>query len=392
MTNPLINFNDFMAATGSLHIRGPKSFINAASKHTYFMSRLIAGRFANKKLLRGGANIKFSIFFDGNGTGEWYLPGQPQNYPNPQRLIQATDHFRFNRVSMTWTEQEFILNQSSGGTGQFQQFVDIKAFKEALMWTEKWKLMEESLWAQPDKDTMEGDTAAHTRPKSIMVHVNEDPNGQWGSGWYAAKTWTTKAGINPTDPEVMGQYQPQRALYTNATGGAEGNIISAMDDLWQDVQFEAPTMHREYFENPSIRSQMIVTSKRGRTIYMGLLRNHQDRFIAGNQDPAYPDPQFHGLPVVRSSEFERGLYYNGGANTPATEFGATNKGPRYLFLTGQHLYPTFHKQRYFFKDEVMRHPNVPDTWMFPVRTYMQTICDNPRKQGIVAPSGSVYTA
>lgn len=387
-------FNDFVEATGPTYVTGPKRLINAASEHTYFFARLLDGRFANKRMIQGGTDIRESIFFRGNGTGEWYQPGSPGNWVNPQRLEKVRAYWRFCRVHMSWVEQEILLNDKvTGGDAntRFQQYVDIRNEKEAIMWTEKWKLLEDSCWRVPDKDTMEGEGSAFIHPYSLLAFVNEDPDGLFGKG-NLANAWTTVEGVDPTAPEVAGNFTPQQQTYSSATGGDPKNIVAAFDDIWQDVGFEAPTMHRQYFEDPRFRTQIIVTGKRGRSIYSQLLRNAQDRFAVGAQDPAYPDPQFHGIPVMRSSAFEQGAFYSDGAGGLANEFGGTNKGPRYLWLNSRYLYPVFHRDRYFYKDEVSRHHNVPDTWVCPVSTYMNIICTDRRHQGIVSPSGSVYTA
>jgi hypothetical protein len=111
--------------------------------------------------------------------------------------------------------------------------------------------------------------------------------------------------------------------------------------------------------------------------------------VAGQQDPAYPDPQFHGIPVTRASELETVEAYDGGSNVAVNEQSsgtATKVGPRYYWFNTECLYPVFHDEMYFKKGKVTESHNVPDTHVCPVSTWVNFFNPVRRKQGIVYPA------
>ena len=387
-------FNSFVSASPSVHIRGETTVANMASQNTYWLGRLLQGKAANKKVLRGGSTIKQKTVWKANGTGEFYLPGAPHSWQNPQRLDETETFWRFGMVHMSWVEQEILLNDViTSGTEDaiYAQFADLRDEKETIMWTEKWDLLENSLFAVPDATKMEGEGPGFTDPYSLFAFVNEDANGLFGEN-YTGNTWTQVHTVDPTAPSVNGNYTPQQATYASSTAGADNNIVSRLDELFMDVHFEQPPTHKEYFENDKYGKQIILTSKRGRAVFMNLLRNGQDHFVAGPQDPAYPNPQMHGVPVTWSKAFGDAAVYDDGSNGLAGEFTATNKGPRFMLLNTEWLYPTFHKDRYFEKLEVTKQHEVPDTWVCPVNTYYNLFCPSRRHQGHLAPVGNIYTS
>lgn len=388
----LQDFADFVEATGPTYVTGPKSIINAATKRKYLWARLADGELANRKTVSGGSEIRESIVFQDNGTWEKYLPGQNHNWVNPQRLQKIVAQWRYGIAHMSWVEQEILLNERIAyGTDEamFHQFVDIRNEKEMIMWTAVHNGVENDLWKTPDKDTMEATDGVDTYP--ILAFVNEDPNGLWGSGW-AANPWTTVEGIDPTASAIAGNFTPQQVTYSSSAANNSDNIVSKFDEMWKKVYFEKPSTFSQYFDDPYLNKQTIITSSRGQTVFQQLLREGQDHYVLpAGQDPAYPDPQFHGIPVEYNDTFEAGNFYKPAAGSvPTTEALADLKGPRFLWLNGQYLYPVFHDEMYFVKKEITKHHNVPDTWVCPVNVYYNSICTSRRNQGIVSPSADLY--
>lgn len=398
----LNGFADFVAATGSTYVGGPKRLINAASENTYWLSRFLKGESAMKKVLQGGKSIKANIFFEGNGTGRWYLPGATQSWDNPQRLKAVEANWRYSIVHMSWVEQEILLNDViTKGTAdhQYHQFAELRNEKEAIMWTEKWKLLEDAVWAQPNRLTMEGDTGDQSVPYSVLAFVNEYTNGMWGNGLSSeAGAWTsgthTIEGIDPAAADTNGNFVPQQVTYGSSTANDLDNPISRFDEIFMDLGFEQPPTFQQYFEDNRFNKFVIATTKEGRRLIMNLLRQGQDHFVAGPQDPAYPDPQFHGIPITRAAGLETVAGYagsGGAANTAVTEGNAdaTAIGPRFYWLNTSALFPVFHSDMYFEKREPTKHHNVPDTWVCPVMTWMNMFCPNRRKNGVVYPNADI---
>lgn len=387
----LSNFLDFVEGTTSTYINGPMGLVMEAVKNTYWFGRLIQGQRSKKKMIAGGANIRHSMIFQDSGSLETYLPGANHNWKNVQRLKRVQVEWRYAMAHMSWVEQEIINNEIvayGDDEARFCEFVNIRNEKETICWASIWNGLENLLWQVPFPGDMED--ADGTEPQSIPFHINEDANGLFDPQTEAA--FTTKQGLDPTSSALAGRYAPKAQTYGSAAVNNADNIISRLDDLSEQLTFEQPPTMKQYWEDPRYNKQMIVTTRRGRAIYKQLLRQHQDHFVAGPQDPAYPDPQYFGIPIQRASTLEGLALYDSGSSTLADEFGASAKGPRFYVLNAEYLYPVFHARRYFYKYEVTKHHNVPDTWVLPIAVWFNTICTSYQRQGILSPTGSVYTS
>jgi hypothetical protein len=387
----LANFLDFVEGTTSTYVNGPMGLVMEAVKNTYWFGRLIQGQRAKKKMISGGANLRHSLIFQDSGQFETYLPGANHVWSNPQRLKKIQVEWRYTMGHMSWVEQEIINNEIiayGDDEARFCEFVNIRNEKETIAWGSIWNGLENLLWQVPFPEDMEA--VDGTEPYSIPAAINEDTNGLFNPRTSAA--FTTFQGLTNTDASLGNRYKPQQVTYTTSTVNDPGNIISKMDDLAELLTFEQPPTMTQYWEDPRFNKQMIVTTRRGRAIYKQLLRQSQDHFVAGPQDPAYPDPQYFGIPISRASTLEGLALYNLGGASLADEFGATNKGPRFYFFNAEYLYPVFHARRYFYKYDVTKHHNVPDTWVAPIAVWYNLINPSRQRQGILSPSGSVYTA
>lgn len=389
----LADFNDFVEGTGPTYVTGPMSLCNEAIKNTYWFGRLIQGKRSKKKMLQGGANIRESMVFKDNNSFETHLPGANHSWKNLQRLKKVQVEWRYTLGHMSWVEQEIINNEIlSYGTedAKFQEYVNIRNEKETIMWTAIWNGLEDLLWQVPFPAQMEGTGSGATEPYSIPAIINEDTNGLFNPQSSAA--FTVIGGIDPTDADFDGRFEPQTQTYANATAGDNDAIIARMDDLYDSLEFELPPTMTQYWEDPRYNKQMIVTTKRGRSIFKNLLRNAQDHFIAGPQDPGYPGPQYYGVPIQRASTLEGLALYDAGGSVLGDEFGATATGPRYYFINAEYLYPVFHVQRYFHRYEVTKHHNVHDTWVMPVAVWYNLIFPSRQRQGILSPTGTPYAS
>lgn len=384
----LSQFQDFSRSTGSAIVKSPSAMpVNMAGLRTYLWPKMFSN---NGFPVQGGADIKRKAVWRDNGTYEKYLPGGSGSWQNPQRLDDITAQWRFTRVHETYVDQEFLLNDKiMSGTEDvvFEQFVKMRDEKEQIMFTAQANGMEADLFAQPDKTRMEGTVSTADSPYSIWPFVNEHANGLFPS-YTPGGAWTVIEGVDPTAASVNGQFTPQQQTYTTSAQDAFGNIISGLDQLFMKCAFEAPERFAQYFEDPVLNNLKIRTSLVGRSAYMTLCRGGQDRFIAGNQDPSYPDPQFHGVPIGYSSQLDTAVVYPNAAGTAlVTERAATglNIGPRFLFLNCNYLYPIFHKERFMQKGKWSEDHTTPDTHVLPVTTWWNLVCWSRKHQGILSP-------
>ena len=89
-------FNDFMATTPGVFEGGRDRFINEAGKHSYLLRRFLRGR-PTYETFSTGSKIKVSLMFDENSTAEFYKPGEPTAWSNPQVLDTAEINHRLCR-------------------------------------------------------------------------------------------------------------------------------------------------------------------------------------------------------------------------------------------------------------------------------------------------------
>lgn len=396
----LTAFNDFIEGTGSQYVTDPKKIINLAGFRTYYWGKFFGN---NKKTVQGGEDINFSFIARDNGTFEETLPGQNFNWVNPQRLQKGTINYRYTQVHQSWVDQEILLNDKikfGDFKTQFEQFVDIASEKEMLAWTAMANGLERQCFAVPNKTLMEGTGSTMISPYSFFSFVNQGTNGLFGSGYVTAVNggpWTVVENVDPAAAAIDGQFSPQQVSYNTHLPDFAGNIIGGLDKLWMQSQWEVPEMMSKYYEDPALNNQQILTSLQGRQAYMSLLRAGQDRFIAGPQDPAYPDPQFHGVPVKRCQFLETATVYDSATASPTvaptTEglaAGNHKKGPRFYMWNGNYIYPVVHDERYFYKDKPTRHHNVPDTWVMRTVLWWNMICTSRKHQGVLFPSADTY--
>lgn len=388
----LSEFNDFVEGTGPTYVTGPQSLVNEAVKNTYYFGRFTEGEVAAKRMLQGGTDIRESVVFQDNGTFEFYAPGANHSWKNPQKLKKVQAYWRFAMTHMSWQDQEILLNEKikyGDDAMRFQQFVDIRNEKEMLMWTAKWNGLEDALWAEPDKATMEGEGSGLLSPYSLPAFINEDTNGLFAR--QSSGTWTTVEGIDPTASDVDGKFTPQQLTYNTETQNDSGNVLSMFDEMAEDVKFKRPTMHKQHFEDPTLSRQMILTTKTGKNAVQTLQRaGNTGGYVVGSQDAAYPNPLHGGVEIERVSTLETATLYNDGSSGNTTEALANVTGPRFYFVNGNYIFPVFHDERYFAKHEVSRQHNVPDTWVCPVASWYNVVCTSRQRQGILSPSTSLY--
>lgn len=386
-------FNDFMSGTGTARLTTPDHPMHLANKHFYLWGRWWKN---NGQPVDGGQNFTFWFLPKDAGTFEEVLDGTPTTPRNPQVLQKGVLDWRRTRAHSSWTDAEILLNDrvAYGTDGAiFEQFVKIQGEKDTIVNAAITNGLENQLSAVPDKSKMEGRSATTTSPYSLFAHVNESTSGLYGSGYTASAAvpggvWTVKEAIDPTAASMGGQETPALVSYSSASPDDPANMIGGMDRLRMQIQWEQPDNLSKYEADDSLNNLTYLTSIQGRAAFMSLLRGDQDRYVAGPQDPAYPDPQFQGVPMKRWDALETAVIYDGASvlQTEGTAAGGQRAGPRVYAVNGNMLYPIAHRERLFYKDKVQRHLQVPDTWVQYRATWWNLVCKSFKHQGVLRPS------
>jgi hypothetical protein len=410
MANSLDAFLDFVEATGFYRITKPEHVLNFATPHAYMWSRWWKN---NGMPIQGGEDIRFWFVPRDSGTFEEVMPGSVTFPTNPQRLERGVVRWRYTRAHSAWNDQEILLNDKisyGSEAAMFEEFVRLRDEKYVISETAVANGLERQLSAVPDTSKMEGTTLAHTSPYSIFPFINEWINGlpytSMTSGFPGA-AWTKIEDIDPTAVNIDGQFYPNIANYSSATQDDPANLIGALDALWEQITWAQPDTLTSYQEDERLNNQQFLCTIQGKRAIMSLMRGDQDRYVAGPQDPAYPDPQFRGIPLKRWDKLETAAVYGNFAKTGLTTEGnfvtaagnAANTanaqtyggtvfdgvGPRIYAVNANYLYPVAHTERLMFKDKPIRHPNVPDTWAQYMATWWNLLCTSRKHQGVVAP-------
>ena len=403
---PITLFNDFVASTGPAYIKSKPEVINDAQIHrTYSLGSLMGGDRGKKEMFSGGSEIRFTTYFETGQRTRFHQPGATQNWAQPQKTVTGRAPWRYAISDMSWNLQAF--EQNVGSSPDFQKYYDYKAQLERMPYVDIWDFLESHVWSEPDATEMEtlagGDLG---KMYSIPAFINEYGNGLFNSAGTAGTAWTTIHGIDPASTtKGQNRFQQQSTVYSNAivTNGdliKSTTILGAFEKMWKKVHFEKPPSHGEAYSNPAYNSQQIFTSPEGQTAYTTALRSAQDMFvIEGRQDPAYPDPAFNFIPVKYVNALTTAtLYPNNTTLGSATDNIAegTNatgnrRGPRFYWTNSDYLYPAFHEDYFFARGGVREHFNDPDTFVVPIRLWGNLICPSRMRQGLVSPSGDLYS-
>jgi hypothetical protein len=392
----LTAFGDFAQATTLVKVSGRENVINDAQNRTFILGWLTRGDRGMKKMIHSGKTVDEFLMFDEENTFGWHRIGATQRWVNPQVLRKVSVELKFAVDHMTWARQEIILNEKvryGNSDMVMEAFVDILHQKERRLMTSHWNGMDNSMTAEPNVERMERNTADAPQPGSIFMWVNEATNGLF-LPLDGGTSFTTVGGIDPTASGYE-RFVPAQRTYDSAAINDPGNIFSAFDQMWKDIRFEKPPSQQEYFTDPRYNNQTIFTSSVGHSVYgqqIRLATSEGFHSIAGSQDPAVPDPMYFGIPVVWHRGFDTAtVYANTGGDDTVTEGTAANIGPRFYWLNSNFLFPVFHDEIYFSKDEPRQDYTNIDEYVMPVSTWMSTLCTSRARQGVVSPNGSLFT-
>lgn len=428
-------FNDFMANTGPIYLSGPDVIVNEAVERRYVWGEMIRGK---ATALQGGSEIRDTLMLDDSSTFEYIKPNVTLNYRNPQVSVEVSSDWRFANDHMAWTDQEVELNAGSdlNVASRAAAYKRIRRLKEQRLATSLANGLEKSIFRPAIGNQAEMETNSGLLPLSIPAFIHENltstTDGYRGAlpiGWSGTLTGITVA----DEPKFTNQHvfygsnlestpnaAPTGVVFDPNTvnGGSSGithdvyGLFSAFDEMFMRLQYVPPATMSEYFENDTIRQQMILSSRKGMNLYKRLLRTSNDRLVGSGspQDPDYTSPTFSGIPIKYVSRLDVEKIYprhttagtdvantlggrNGvtSANISSVVGGAEDdidtidKGPRFYFVNCEYMHPYVHTSRYLKRHDVMRHPNQPYTSIQNVDCWWNIMARSRQRQGIISP-------
>ena len=387
MGSALSAFTTFWNTTGPNIMSGRDKFLNEALLQTYVLSMFLRGREANE-ILRGGQVIRDYVVFDDVSTAEDYQVNDPWTYNLNQSGRMVSQNWRFKRDYAAVNEIELALQNGGSDADRFQVFKDRRNIEMQRMHTSIINKHEADLWANPASDQAQMEAESGKKTMSIPAFINEETYG-------LPTGWTTVQGENPT---TNSKWRPALQRYDYAdildAGSDFGGIFDAFDALSDDITFEAPPDPVPLGQEGVTSKQecFIVTSDKGRRLFMKALRNSNQILLGDRQDPRYNKPRYDGWKIINVKTLNQATLYPASAGQ-AYEDGATttaggtitNTGPRFYFINPKALTYFFHKDGYFKKMDSLKHPNNPETMIFPMRCWGNLFCRSRRRLGMVAP-------
>lgn len=390
-------FGDLMLFQGPAFLSGADDLVNLANKRTFTMTRFIQGKDI-EEMIQGGSKIKDEVLFNAKSDYQHYKPNQSFDYSNPQVFTEWEVDWRFTTDNMQWTDHEIGLNSGEmSRKAKIHRFKNLKRKLEMNQLTNFLNKMDSECWAVPNSTKMEGGSG--TDPYSIPVFVNELSNASdpaaAATGKYA--TWT--GNVMNLDPAFTGfaggKWQNERASYSDVASASTSNLFQALSLMFYRLHYDRLPRRPELGE-ASTWPNFIATSLGGIIQYERLLRISQDFFLAGRQDPAFPNPTFRGVPLVYIDDLDTALIFPTGAagalaseSNAGTWVGGTNKaGPRYFVLTGQYFVMVVHSERWFWKKRVEL-PRQPFNNVIVVDCWHNFLCRARNRQGIIYPTADI---
>ncbi len=376
-------FADFLLAEDSSYLK-QRSGRGGSRVLPFVRVAASSGGQASKDYLQGGKSIKSFLQLDDQNAAHFYAIGEEETPSQPQTVSDIELSWRFARGLYTYDDETVLLNTSGmGRTARHKEYFRFKRQLEKAAYIDKFKLMEAQLFAQPDGSEMESTTSGK-QPQSIPVCVNEDTNSL--PIGYSGDSVTTIEGIAPA---TKTQWQCQQLGYDITNNP----LLGKMSRMFRQVKFDGLPDRPEY-GNKSTMPAVVWTMLDGVQKYEDDMRGGQDTFVyVGRQDPAYPNPTIHGVPVEYAAVLDTAAIFptdSGGAySTYDSTAGTTNAGPRYFFCNLDDMTPVIHSEMWMKKHPLQTPYRQPSRHTVYMDTYYNIVFHNRRTQGIVYPTADV---
>lgn len=368
----LSKFAQWLSLTREHVLTGPEQIVNDAVKNTYIIGECIRAK--SEKLIRGGNQITERIKLLDTGSFRTYSPGTERNPQRRNTTRTVRIPWRFSESDISYTDAEIELNE---GDDELSKFKSFRFALEQDEITDHWNGMENALWRRPSEADMEVSSATPGLQYSIPALISENPTTFRPPGWSGT--------IMQLDPTVEDGWRNALSRYNPANlDGPHDGLFAAFDDICLKLHFISPPGYDKYMEQDDLRSMKFVTNRNGRNLYSQLLRDGQDNYRAGPQDPSYGMPVFKGIPIWYCSDLDTSLLDEvGGAYTNQPY---PDGRPRFFALNLRFAFPVFHKKRMFMpRGPIHGGVKMPDTETLFRVSWWNFVVASRKRNGIIAP-------
>lgn len=387
-------FNTLMTYEGPTILGSDQEIVNYVQDNTYTASRLIAGREA-ASMFSSGPSMKKPIFLEHTDRGEWYdANGYERDEQNPQPAVMLESNWRYYMASITWNKQEIKHSVETGLTKDraAHKYADVMFQKKQDLQQGLVNAMESMYWRVPVQSEMEGINAKY--PHSIPAFICESTHGTSGIGVptdaSGAQSWSSMLGLDVSTAGLNTGFDNKRATYTSL-GGADqkaNDMVGALKRMRRRLHYKPLPMGAQYGTKES-SPNVIFASEMGVDYLDAALRNGTNHQWS-NANVNGANLQIAGIEVEYLSSLEDYAGFDAGSSL-GTEATATNKGPRFWFVSQKGLCPQFFEGEFFDADEPMRDSRSPNDWVQHYHLWAQLFPMNRRHLGIVSPVGDLVT-
>jgi hypothetical protein len=371
----------------------PDAIVPLIQRNTYLVNRFLTGK-DKSEYLQASADMRDLVLGVLKTVPQFYNPNAPL-VPGIQDILdQWRVPWRFLAAPESWTDHTVELNLATakdmkGAMKSLKRAIDQEVMISLL------HRIEDGLWTQPDTTKMESALATEPLPMSIPATLNEHANGLFPA-YAPGGAWTTSQQINPVTltawlrvAETYVSYGPVQSV----AAADVPHLFYGLDRATARTSFDRIPLIPEYSDKKTMPA-FIACSLTGRSNASYSMLGTQDAFVmAGRQDPAYPDPQFHGIPFVWAPPLDTAaLYANAGATALVDETAADLSGPRYYGVNTLMMLLGWYKARMFYRKSTPSSATQPFTNTIWIDNWYNLINRAPNRHFIVSPSADVTLA
>ncbi len=388
-------YQEYALSTDDSYLNRAGEVHEAVTLRDHSIRRLMEGK-DPEKVIQNGKTIRNFIQLEQKGTTHFFGPGGRETPSDPQVATRHETPWAFIRDDITWDDE--ALDTHEGDTAQ--TFFDLKRFLEQKSWLDKINFIETSgLWGVPDSATMETN---NPKPKirhmqSFPVLVNEENNGTANESIPIGYTGNSVFTVQGVDPRPTGDgtgWRCQQRIYSGGPfGPGVDEVLHALSWMSRKVRFRGLPLGKGAYSSKATMPAVVWCSIDGITMMEESMRQAQDTFVyMGRQDPAYPSPTIHGVPVEDLEFWETaGIFPTGAAAAYSTEGDQAGNigGPRFGFYNLNDIYLVVHSEKFFYKHPVRTPYDSPTRHTIYVDTYCNLTTQNRRTSGMVFPDANI---
>lgn len=369
----LEQFADFLNRTRNQIVGRVDDIQNDAQQVNYsLLNRVLSGDV--KQLFQGGTKVEAHIQLLDPRTGGTYDPDDELEvvHTDIMRKIEAPWRFDFDYFRVT--EHELDLNNGPDLAIKIKDLARIKRQGAVTSMVGRWYRY---LWQRPNRTLMEAATGSKMQPYSIPCFITTNTNG--------GVPYTGPDGVAWTAVQTLADQENWRNQQETFNAGDPASttdgLVRAFDRIWMSLDFRAPMIEKQYFEEETLQKFGIYTNRDGRELWLRLTRANNDRLVGNDLGGQMNSVTFAGIPVTYDSGLDTAVGL-AGSNSNTLAAGR----PHYYFLDLNYIKPFFHTKHYMKERAPVSPTKQPHLMITYFDTWLNFLCTSRRRQGVVFPA------